>query len=276
MEIPKFDTYDELFDHLIENKEDYIYAKKSETKFEDSLGHHQISYIGSVAPQFYENGSFKFMTKEGVNTEVLEIEVKAIINTTNFLDSHGDVHVKGLWNRSIKNNKAIKMLQEHEMRFDKIIADKTDLSVSVEDFSWKDLGYNVEGMTEALVFDATIKQSRNSFMFNEYKDGNVDNHSVGMRYVQIKLAVNSKKDSHKNEKEVWDKYVTDIANKEEAEKRGYFWAVLEAKAIEGSAVVIGSNRITPTLARNKHQEEEETLPETDSPEKTFINKLKKL
>jgi hypothetical protein len=130
-------------------------------------------------------------------------------------------------------------------------------------------------MTQALVFDATIKQSRNEFMFKEYKDGNVDNHSVGMQYVQIKLAVNSKKDSHKNEKEIWDKYVTDIANKEEAEKRGYFWAVLEAKVIEGSAVVVGSNRITPTLARDKHQEDgENNPPDVVSPEKSFINKLK--
>ena len=38
--------------------------------------------------------------------------------------------------------------------------------------------------------------------------------------------------------------------KETAIEKGYFWAVLEAKLIEGSAVVIGSNPVTPTLENN--------------------------
>lgn len=37
-----------------------------------------------------------------------------------------------------------------------------------------------------------------------------------------------------------------VVNIEDAEAQGYFWAVLEAKIIEGSAVVKGSNYITPT------------------------------
>ena len=33
-----------------------------------------------------------------------------------------------------------------------------------------------------------------------------------------------------------------------ADERGYFWYVLEAKCVEGSAVPIGSNTATPTLS----------------------------
>lgn len=44
-------------------------------------------------------------------------------------------------------------------------------------------------------------------------------------------------------------------NPEVAEEKGYFWAVTEAKVIEGSAVPIGSNWITPTLSvENKDNE----------------------
>ena len=190
------------------------------------------------------------------------------------MDSHKDVHIPGIWNRSLKNNKNIKMLQEHEMRFDKVIADKGDLAASVKEYEWKELGYDVEGKTQALVFDATVKQDRNKFMFDQYKGGNVDNHSVGMRYVQMKMAINSDKDAYKNEKENWDKYFPDIANKKDAEAAGFFWAVLEAKAIEGSAVVLGSNTITPTLARAKaHSKEEQTQPDEKSLEEIEINKF---
>ena len=111
---------------------------------------------------------------------------------------------------------------------------------------------------------------RNEFMFNQYAKGYVKNHSVGMRYVKLELAINSESKWDVEEKEIWDKYIDDIANKEVAEERGYFWAVTEAKIIEGSAVPIGSNTITPTLeveAKNnepskdthKQQEAEKSL-----------------
>jgi hypothetical protein len=127
-------------------------------------------------------------------------------------------------------------------------------------YNWRDLGYDIEGKTEALVFDSTIRQSRNKTMFKEYKANNVDNHSVGMYYVSIKLAINSDDEEFENNKKEWDKYIEDIANKKEVKKDGYFFAVNEAKVIEGSAVPLGSNPITPTLTTSikaKSEEEEE-------------------
>jgi hypothetical protein len=38
-----------------------------------------------------------------------------------------------------------------------------------------------------------------------------------------------------------------VANRDEAEADGYFWAIIEAQIIEGSAVVFASNPITPTM-----------------------------
>ena len=62
------------------------------------------------------------------------------------------------------------------------------------------------------------------------------------------MAINSSDDAYITEKAVWDKYYPEIANNKEADNTGYFWAVTEAKVIEGSAVPMGSNPITPTIS----------------------------
>ena len=234
MEIPRDLQGLELFKFLQTNKEDLIYAKKSVIKEADGL---------TVATTNISTG---FANKaEGTDSKT-EIKVRAIINTTNVIDSHKDVHLDGIWNKSIQENKNLKFLQEHVMSFKTIIADKGDLEVSVQSLTWKSLGYDFAGKTEALTFDATVKQERNPTMFKEYSSKNVDNHSVGMQYVKMSLAINSEDEDYVEEKAVWDKHINKIVNKEEAIAGNYFWAVSEAKAIEGSAVVMGSNGFTPT------------------------------
>jgi hypothetical protein len=84
-------------------------------------------------------------------------------------------------------------------------------------------------------------------MFDQYTDGNVKEHSVGMRYVKLLLAINSDRQGDEEFKDNWDKYIDQVANRKAAEDQGYFWPILEAKIIEGSAVVKGSNSVTPTL-----------------------------
>jgi hypothetical protein len=247
METPTFKTREELYTWLKENKEDIIYSKKSQFKKADGFG----------APCTSMQQIHKISTKDLTASEPDSIKVRAIINTTMIMDSHKDVHINGIWNKTVKENKRIKHIQEHEMKFDKIISDKEDLDVYVKQYSWKDLGYDVEGKTEALVFDSVIKRRRNAYMYEQYKDGNVDNHSVGMYYVNIKMAFNSSLDEDVEYKEIWDEHIDDIANKEEVEKNGYFYAVYEAKAIEGSAVAIGSNPITPTETISETKTEQE-------------------
>jgi hypothetical protein len=135
-------------------------------------------------------------------------------------------------------------LQEHELKFDHIISDGGDLTAAVKDYSWKELGYKYEGTTQALTFDSAIKRSRNPKMFEQYSNGWVKSHSVGMQYVKIALCVNNKE--YKEEYNNWQKYISQVANQQAAKDLGYFYAITEAKVIEGSAVPIGSNPITPT------------------------------
>jgi hypothetical protein len=190
--------------------------------------------------------------------------------------------MKGIWTKSLSENKDIMHLQEHRMAFDHIISSGVNLNAYVKDFSFSELGFNLEGNTQALVFESNIKKDRNSFMFNQYAKGYVTQHSVGMRYVKLILCVNSEEQYYGAEKEAWDKYYPEIANNELADKRGYFWAVTEAKVIEGSAVPLGSNNITPTLDNNMKSEplkstQKEIEPSQDTQKealKQFIESLK--
>lgn len=175
------------------------------------------------------------------NTKV----VLNVINTTNLLDSHLDVHIPGIWKKSLKENKVFLHLQEHTMAFDHVISDEA--KGYTEKISWKDVGLDAVGTTEALIF-ATPFTGRNPYMEEQYSKGYVKNHSVGMRYVTIKFCVNRPDDEYyKEEYANWQTYIDQVINRDAAESVGMFWAVLEAKIVEGSAVVKGSNFITPSL-----------------------------
>ena len=260
LEFPKkeFDSKEDLFKALRENKKELISIKKSATKNADAVS---FGYLDTTV---------KIDTnKEDVQSQIQnpeQLNVKVVINTTNFLDSHNDLHINGIWNKSVKDNVSFLHLQEHEREFDKVITDSA--KGYVQSMNWSKLGLPYLGKTEALIFESTIDKKRNEFMLNQYANGWVKNHSVGMRYVSIDLAINSEAEWDKEEKALWDKYYPIIANKEVADERGYMWIVSEAKIIEGSAVVMGSNSATPTL-ENK-EEIEAVLDNTSKDEPTEV------
>lgn len=239
----------ELFDFLVTNKKLLIAEKKYNVKHADAFSSSNIV----VTDKGIE------ITKTAQVQEVDDvIEVGCVINTTKFLDSHRDVHIDGLWNKSLSENKSLYLLQEHSMTFKGIITDEVE--ASAKKLAWKTVGIDAPGYTEALLFKAKISKERNPFMYEQYKKGYVKNHSVGMRYVKMEMAIND--EDYPEEFAVWNKYFDLIANKEEAENVSYFFAVTEAKAIEGSAVPVGSNRATPTLGQKTNTDKDEPLLST--------------
>lgn len=174
--------------------------------------------------------------------------VRAIINTTGLLDSHGDVHIKGIWNKTLNEQNGtgkIMHLQEHRNDFAHLITRNVDASAKT--VKWTKLGYSFEGSTQALVFDSDLSNTKNEFMKDMYRSGDVTNHSVGMYYVKGILCVDSDDEYFKEEKKNFDKYISHVVNKEALAEIGHFYAVTEAKVIEGSAVLNGSNYATPTM-----------------------------
>lgn len=258
-----FGTKKELHKFLIVNKDKLIAHKKATIKKAD------CPVIISPTLVFDPIKVEAIKANNGVIPDIPNLEsldVVAVINTTNFFDNHCDVHIPGLWGRSLNNNKMIMHVNGHVMNWENIIADGDELKAYVKTFKWPELGLSYQGNTEALIFESKILRKRNEFMLNQYANKWVRNHSVGMIYVKMGFAMND--EDYPNEHEMWNKYYPEIANKEDAEERGFFWPVLEAKLIEGSAVPIGSNTATPTLEIGKGDPSKDTHDTESDPDKS--------
>lgn len=251
MEIPVFKNKNEEIEFVVKNKHILMAEKSMTIKTADAI-------CFAPVKTFDLEDETKALNSENKAINLMDsdiIQTKLVINTTKILDSHGDVHLNGLWKKSLQESKSLFLLQEHVMSFKNIISDQ--VKASAQTFTWKELGFKFDGETQALVFDATIQKDRNTFMFEQYAKGYVTNHSVGMRYVKMALAVNN--ENYKEEKVNWDKYINEIVNIKEAQDKGYFWAIQEAKVIEGSAVPIGSNIATPTISVEAKGNEAENI-----------------
>ena len=251
-----FPTKEEAFEHLVKHEKLLIAHKKSVVKHAD-----EVSYTSVLLPKS-ENGADKAF----VDTDADVINVKLALNTCNYFDSHKDVSIEKSWNRTAKNTTNGLHLQEHKMQFSNLISD--NVKYSVERMSWKDLGLEAEGDTEVLMMHSTISKDENPYMFKKYMEGKVKNHSAGLRYVSIKLALNSDKEEHIPYKSVYDAHIGKVVNRAEVEEEGYFWAVTEQKIIEGSAVLKGSNPITPTISVESAQSTSAQSEDKASPKST--------
>ena len=183
------------------------------------------------------------------------IEVKALINSTNIIDSHLDLHTFKAWNKSVKDNKSTYVLQEHKNAFTHVISRKGLNTNEVMNF--KDFGLNDMDFT-ANLSTFQIKREDNPFMFDQYALGKVTNHSVGMMYVRGKLELAYYDEESEKNMEFFEKYKAQAINPEAADENGYFWVVSEAVKREGSAVVFGSNPITPTLEVKNYEPSDDT------------------
>lgn len=259
----EFSSQKDMLKAIAENKAALSALKKSAVKFTDGF-----DYL--LTAEDVVKGVIK--SNDAVAGDPTELKVRVVMNTTKVLDSHWDVHIDGLWKRTLQHSSTKLHLQEHKRDFDKVIS--SDAKAFVKNMSFSDLGYaDLEGSTQALLFDSTVKASRNKLMFEQYKNGWVNNHSVGMSYVDFAVCINSEERWCKEEKENWEKYFPMVANAQDAEKAGFFWAVTEAKLIEGSAVLFGSNWVTPTLENNM-KSAAIALSDSDSPEGTHEQSTK--
>jgi len=171
------------------------------------------------------------------------------VNTTNILDSHGDLHVKGIWNKSVKDQQGKNYLvTDHKMELSNVVAKKENIDMFVSDISYSSISKSFEGSTQALIYRVAKSDIINP-LAKEWLESKSDiEASVRMQYVNVELALNSEAKSDKEEKEVFDTYIKEIANKNDFESIEYFWVVKEAKNIgESSLVLAGSNGATGVL-----------------------------
>jgi len=244
---------------LVKNKAQHIELKKAELKTVKG-GLSQLVADKSTAIK----GVFK--------NDENELKRTIVGNTYLWMDSHDDVHAKSVFTKSIKERKSsIFHLHDHEYKLVAKVGEPIDIYEN--EISWKELGVNKSGTTQALFMDSDIKKDYNPQIFNAYKSGQINQHSVGMQYVKIDLAVND--EEFEEEYKVWQDNIDSIGNKEHAESKGYFWFVREAKLIEISAVLLGSNELTPTIAEQKTEADTDVTTDKHEPSndthKTIIN-----
>lgn len=227
---------------LIENKSEVLSAKKATPKHSDSV-------FFAAAKTF----SHKQMPKIGAG------EVIIVGNSCGFMDSHYDVSMRGSWNKTVQEaGKYAPILKDHDYKVDSLFAE--NLGTFVTELSINELGYNASGTTEVLA--AKIKPSPE--MYEKYQKRIITQHSVGLYYVKISLAINDESDEDGFRE--WSRNIDKVINREMAEKIGYFFPVYEQKLVEISAVVFGSNSYTPAFS-----DKSSTTLSTKAADSTFHN-----
>ena len=242
-----FASKKEYVAYLIKNKGSIITEKKSAVKFADPFGTNPLQQKANKAL----NTSHKDDVASG------QIKRTIIGNTYYWMDSHDDVHVGNCFEKSISDRKdKIWHLHDHEQKITSKVGKPESIYEKVVD--WADLGVNKAGQTTALFMDTEIIKEWNPLVFGEYLSGEINQHSVGMYYVNLALAVNDQ--AEKEEFAVWNKYIDRIGNKEKVIEQGYFWAVEEATLVEISCVLAGSNELTPTVENRSKEKEKQAEP----------------
>ena len=270
-----FKTQDDLFKYLVEEKEEVLAQKKSILKrAEGSLSMclpvEKFDQVTTKAVKpIYENDKEAGILKRTI-----------VANTYWWMDSHSDVHLgkgddengKAVFTNTIKNRAGrIFPTNQHDQSLDGKIG-KT-LNIYESAISWRALGIGKTGMTEALFADAQIEKDRNEKRYKDYLNNEIDQHSVGMRYLDVQTAVNS--EDYPKEFALYQKYIGKIGNRQEAEKQGFFFPVAEAFLAEYSAVRDGSNPLTPTMGQPSGDTGKEA-PSGDTPNKQLLESINKL
>jgi hypothetical protein len=124
-----------------------------------------------------------------------------------------------------------------------------DYKESVSDFTDKTgISKKLEKAT-VLIFETIVKRAYSEKIFEMYKSGGVHQHSIGLQYIDMIMALNDEED--KEHFGNWKNYIKFAINKEKAEKEGFMFIVKEYRLIENSDVLYGANELTPTLEVNE-------------------------
>lgn len=256
MKYPVFTTQKEKIDFLVKNKDLISLEKKSAFKFSDPFG----------ANIFEKNLVKDFQLKASAATDSRPADTAEVIyrtpvaNTYLWMDSHEDVHIPGVFTKTLQESQgSIFHLHDHLFQ----VAAKVGIPQKIYEQSvpWSSLGVNLMGNTIALLADSAIYKSMNASIFDQYLKNEINQHSVGMQYVNLFLCVNDPE--YKEAYASWLQYTAmGIGNMDKVMEQGYFWAITEAKLKEFSCVLNGSNELTGMMESAKEDKEE---PEPSTP-----------
>lgn len=271
----QFSSKDELISYVKNNITQIIDAKKVEQKSCDK---------GIQVSCKVLNGA-KLMDAEKAITIDNDYWYIAV-NTTKILDSHDDLHVRGIWNKTLIDQQGRNYLvADHELKIDSTIVRKEHIEMFVATTTFYSLGMPYEGSTQVLVYkfrkDKVIHEGARRWL----ESGDEIQASVRMQYVVIEFALDSNHPEDAESKKRYDDYIGEIANKNDFEYIYYFFIIKEAKNVrESSLVLFGSNPVTGNNIGRKNNEppigtQKDVKPSTDTKRQEQLNtillKLKK-
>lgn len=181
--------------------------------------------------------------EDGTPLGVDEIEVNAIANLSGWCDSYMDVMIKDNWNKTIADKSIVYHLKNHDYTTDDIVGKNPELYTKNFDLAYFGITSDV-ARAQALMMRSVVPKEYDSKTYLLYRDNQIKQHSIGLRYVQIVLCLDSELDEDKDYKKMWDKYYPIVINKDKVDLYGYFFAVIESQILENSCVLFGANKNT--------------------------------
>jgi len=252
----EYATKEAMFDDFRKNIDDIITFKKAEIQ------------------KSCDKGSA--VTCKSLDLLKLQDQVKALkiddgyyyiaVNTTRILDSHEDLHVDGIWNKSIGEQQGKNYLvADHELTIDNVIVRKEHVEMLTAKIPFALLGKNYPGDTEALIYKVPKDKVIHSKAKEWLESGDEIEASVRMMYVTILFAMDSNDPMDATLKKNYDDYLPVIANKADFEYISYYFIIKEAKNVrESSLVPFGSNPVTGSI--NRTEPEKSTLDKNEPAE----------
>lgn len=207
------------------------------------------------------------MTMKTIDVSKLDIEQQKALklddayyyvafNSTRILDSHEDVHIDGLWKKTIQEKQFKNyVVTDHELEILTTVVRKEYVEIFTAKVPFSVLGKAYNGNTEVLIYKFPKDKVQMPIIKEWLDSGDELQGSVRMRYINFYFCVDSNNPEDEEFKKNYDKYIDYIANKEDFEYIPYFFAITEASnERESSFVLYGSNQVTGQITNNKQAE----------------------
>jgi|SRR5215211_589852 len=159
--------------------------------------------------------------------------VKVITNTFYHFDDQADVLIEGCTTKTIKENgpdskdgPKIKNVKDH----------KLDIRIGLPKVIDE---RKIDGNYVQYAESEMLKTTAGNDMLIEYQSGVIDQHSIGLHYLDLEILTADAKN--------WKPWIDRLINPKDAEEYGYMFLVKEIRQIEFSPVSFGANKLTPYL-----------------------------
>jgi hypothetical protein len=185
-------------------------------------------------------------------------------NTTRILDGHEDLHIDGLWKKTVQEKQFKNyVVTDHELEVLNTVVRKEYVEIFTAKIPFSLLGKSYTGNTEVLIYKFPKDKVQIPIVKEWLESGDELQGSVRMKYIKFVLCLDSNAPEDAEYKKNYEKYFEYIANKDDFEYIPYFYAILEASnEKESSFVLYGSNQVTGQI---NNKQAEKSLENNEEP-----------